>query len=271
MRTIACLAWKGGTGKTTTALALAVGIVQRLPKARVLLVDNDPQSNATCIMLGGKAADEPTLTDVLLDQADAIDAIRPTRIDRLDVLPADGRLADCTALLAEVKLGRERRLSIALQSIERKYDFCIVDSPAQLTLLTVNILQAVDDVVCPIDPGMFAIAGLGRLQETIDGVRRYLQHPKLAIICLLLTRASKSRVTQELEKQLRAAYKNLVSKAVIPASLAVEEAHASYQTIMEWAPRSPAAKAYGELVTEVLNGRSKGVAGKRGRRTGDAA
>lgn len=98
MRTIACLNWKGGSGKSTTALALAVGLAQRLPKRqRVLLVDNDPQANATMIMMDGEAPGPPTLTDVLLDTHDSVDAIRGTRIDRLDILPADGRLADLTA------------------------------------------------------------------------------------------------------------------------------------------------------------------------------
>jgi chromosome partitioning protein len=252
MRSIACLSFKGGTGKSTTALALSVGIVQRLPDARLLLVDNDPQSNATLIMLDGKPADEPTLADVLLDQADVTEAIRKTRIDRLDLLPADRRLADCTSVLAEVELGKERRLSRALKSIENEYDFCIVDSPGQWSLLAVNILQAVDDVICPIELGAFGIAGLERLQETVDRVRDFLQHPKLAIISCLITRVTKNRVATALEQRLRTAHKGLISQAVIPASFAVEEAHDAYRTIMEWAPRSAVAKAYGELVTEVL-------------------
>jgi chromosome partitioning protein len=95
MRTIACLNWKGGSGKSTTALALAVGLARRLPKRRrVLLVDNDPQANSSLIMLEGRAPEAPTLADVLLDDAAAIDAIRPTRVDGLDILPADGRLAE---------------------------------------------------------------------------------------------------------------------------------------------------------------------------------
>ena len=127
--TIACLNWKGGSGKSTTALALAVGLARRLPKnQRVLLVDNDPQANTTMVMLDGRTPEEPTLADVLLDQADAIDAIRKTRVDRLDILPADGRLADCTVLLAD-ELGRERRLRVALRSVEDAYGVCVVDSP----------------------------------------------------------------------------------------------------------------------------------------------
>lgn len=271
MRTIACLNWKGGSGKSTTALALAVGLAQRLPKRqRVLLVDNDPQANSTLVMLDGRIPEAPTLADVLLDDSVAIDAIRRTRIDRLDILPADERLAECTVLLAD-ELGRERRLRVALRSLEDTYSVCIVDSPPQLSLLTVNILQAVTEVLVPIDPGLFAIAGLGRLQETVDRVRHHLEHPDLTIIGLLMTRATKNKITKDLEKQLRDAYGPLVYRAVIPASVKVEEAHASYRSILEWAPQSPVGKAYGALVTEVLNGRSKRVAGKRGARRGDAA
>ena len=130
MRTIACLNWKGGSGKSTTALALAVGLARRLPKRqRVLLVNNDPQANSTLIMLDGRTPEAPTLADVLLDDALAIDAIRPTRVDRLDILPADGRLADCTVLLAD-ELGRERRLRVALRSVEGAYGVCVVERAA---------------------------------------------------------------------------------------------------------------------------------------------
>lgn len=155
--------------------------------------------------------------------------------------------------------------------MEDSYSVCVVDSPPQLSLLTVNILQAVTEVLVPIDPGLFAIAGLGRLQETVDRVRHHLEHPDLAIVGLLVTRATKNKVTKELEKQLRDAYGKLVYRAVIPASVQVEEAHASFRSILEWSPRSPVGKAYDELVTEVLNGRSKGLARKRGSQRGDAA
>jgi chromosome partitioning protein len=263
VRTIAVLNFKGGSAKTTTALAIGVGIAHKLPKRqRVLLVDSDPQANASLIMLDGKAPSSPTLADVLLDDADAAEAIRGTRVDHLDILPADGRLADCTVLLAD-ELGRERRLRLALKTIEERYAVCVIDSPPELSLLTVNVLAAVSEVLIPIDPGVFAVAGLGRLQETLDRVRHHLEHPDLGIVGLLVTRANRNKVTADLEQQLRDVYGSLVFKSVIPNSVAIEEAHASSRTILEWSPESPAGTAYGKLVTEILKHGAKGTARKR--------
>ena len=225
------------------------------------------------LMLDCAEPEAPTLTDVLLEDADATEAVRPTRVDKLDILPADGRLADLTMLLADKDaLGKERRLRIALKSVANKFSYCVVDSPPQLSILSVNILQAVSEVIVPIDPGLFAVAGLGRLQETVERVRHYLEHPDLAIIGLLMTKATKGKVSVELLKQLRETYGSLVYRTAIPASAIVEEVHANYRTIMEWSPRSPAARAYGELVTEVMkHGQSKGVAGKHRPKRGSAA
>jgi chromosome partitioning protein len=253
-------------------LAVAVDLAKRLPKRqRVLLVDADPQANATLIMTGGQVPEGDTLTDVMLGDATARDAIVPTRIDRLDLLPADARLADLTVVLAN-ELGREHRLRVALRSVEDSYGACIVDAPPQLSLLTVNILSAVSELLVPIDPGLFAVAGLGRLQETVSRVRHHLEHPDLAIAGLLLTRASKTKVATDLEHQLREAFGSLVYRAVVPVSAAVEEAHANYRSIMEWAPDSPAGKAYSELVGEILSrGKSKGSTRKRRPGRGNAA
>jgi chromosome partitioning protein len=194
MRTIAVLNWKGGSGKTTTALALSVGLARRFPKQRLLLVDSDPAHNASLVMLSGLRPEKPTLTDVLMDEADAIEAIKSTRVPNLDILPSDTRLAECTAWLAD-ELGRERRLRVALRSVEERYSICVVDSPPQFSLISLNVLAGVDQVIVPIDPGVFSIHGLGRLQETIDSIRRHLEHPELAIIGLLMTKTSSTRST----------------------------------------------------------------------------
>ena len=251
MRTIAVLNWKGGSGKTTTALALSVGLARRLPKQRLLLVDSDPAANASLVMLSGLRPEKPTLTDVLMDEAEAIEAIKSTRVPNLDILSSDTRLAECTAWLAD-ELGRERRLRVALRTVEERYSICVVDSPPQFSLISLNVLAGVEQVIVPIDPGVFSIHGLGRLQETIDSIRRHLEHPDLSIIGLLMTKTMNNRHTRALREQLQEVHGKLLYKAAIPWSVTVEECHAAYLSIMEGSPRSTAAKAYDQFVTEVL-------------------
>jgi chromosome partitioning protein len=252
VRTIAVVNLKGGSGKTTMALSLAVGMARRLPKRkRLLLIDGDPQANATMTMLEGGRPAEPTLGQVLLDQAEASEAIRPTRVPQVDILPADGDLANCALLLAD-ELGRERRLRSALRTVESKYETCIIDAPPQLSLVLVNILQAVTEIIVPVDAGLYSVAGLGRLQETVDQVRKHLDHAELHITGLVLTRAMANRATRDLERQLRESYGELVYRTIIPHSVKVEESHARHRTVLEHAPKSPAALAFEQLITEVL-------------------
>jgi chromosome partitioning protein len=249
-RSIAVVNLKGGSGKTTTALCLAVGFARR--KRRVLLIDGDPQANATLTMLDGQAADGPTLGQVLLDQAAAVEAIRPARLPRIDILPADGALADSALLLTE-QLGRERRLRSALRPVEDDYDLIVIDAPPQLNLVTINILNFVNDLLVPVDAGLYSLMGLNRLQDTVEQVRHYLDNRRLRIAGLVLTRAHHNKATRDIEAQLREAFGSLVHQTVIPHSVRVEEAHARHQTVLEFAPRSAPALAYDRLLMEVLS------------------
>ena len=165
MRTIAVVNQKGGSAKTTTALCLAVGMARR--GLRTVLIDADSQSNASMTMLDGAAIDPPTLGNVLLDQVDAAEAIRPTRVGGLDVLPADTQLADVALLLAD-GLGREHRLRNALDSLAGRYDAAIVDCPPQTSLVVVNVLAAVAELVVPIDAGVYSVSGLASLQTRLS-------------------------------------------------------------------------------------------------------
>jgi chromosome partitioning protein len=258
VRTLAVVNHKGGVGKTTTALNLAVGIARRLKKGRRLLfIDGDSQANATATLLDGKAPNRPTLTQVLMDDDDVHEAIRPSRCPGVDLLPADSTLADCTVWLAD-QIGREQRLRAALQSVGDPYDLIIVDAPPAMSLVSVNILHAVDQLVVPVDAGMYSVMGLAKLQETVDTIRKRLSHPDLCIVGLVLTRVMKNRPTRDLEAQLRQTYGPLVYKSVIPFSPQVEVAACHFRTILEYAPKSPVAVAFEALVTEVLgNGRKR--------------
>jgi chromosome partitioning protein len=240
MRTIACLNLKGGSGKTTTALNLAVGFARSLPKKkRVLVIDADAQANLSMTLLDGHAAASPTLGQVLLGQADAVDAIRTTRIPQLDLLPASGTLANATLQLAE-EWGRENRLKMALATIEESYELVLLDCPPSLSLLSINCLRAVTEVLVPIDSGVYSVAGLGRLNDTIDLVRKNLDHDPLHVLGLVLTKAMKNAATVD-----------LVYRTVVPYDPKVEEGVAHHRSVLEYSPTSKAALAFGELIREV--------------------
>jgi chromosome partitioning protein len=270
MRTLAVINAKGGVCKTTTALCLAAGMAKRAKGQKpVLLVDADSQAHSTLIMLE-READRPTLREVLMDEAEAREAIQPTRIKGLDILPAAGDLAACTTLLQD-ETGRELRLRRALRSVERKYSCVIVDSAPQVTLVTMAVLRAVDELIVPVDASLFALSGLGRLRDVVADVRRLLDHDTLTIIGLLLVRAQKNKQTGELESQLRRAHGSLVYKTTIPFAPVVEEAHCAYRTVMEWSPSSAVSLAYGKLIGEIEHGRNAKRRGGRATKADDAA
>jgi chromosome partitioning protein len=249
MRRIAVMNAKGGSAKSTTATALAVGMARR--GMRALLVDSDAQHNSSMTLLDGHPAEPPTLGHVLLGQADVEDAIRPTRIPGLDILPADAQLADAALLLAD-QIGREHRFRRALGHVDGDHDALVVDCPPQMSLVTVNVLAAVDEVIVPVDAGIYSVAGLAQLQKAVADVREYLGNATLRISGLVLTKCHANRATRDIAEQIRAAFGPLVYRTSIPHSVRVEEAHARHLTILEFSPASAPAKAYNDLLTEVL-------------------
>jgi chromosome partitioning protein len=265
MRRIAVVNLKGGTGKTTTSLALAVGIANRLKKGRVLFLDGDAQGNASTCLMDGATPRPPTLTEVMMDEADITEAIRPSRHPKIDIIPATTSLADCTAWLAD-QIGREQRLRTALQTVDDSYELAILDAPPALSLVSVNCLNAAEELLVPLEAGLYSILGVARLQETIDKIKRHLANPDLHILSLVLQRVMKNRATRELEAQLRASYGKLVCSSVIPYSADVPLAEAHFRTVLEFAPKSPAAVAFEALITEVMkHGRKKRGARRPGR------
>ena len=250
MRSIAWLSEKGGTAKTTSAINSAVGLAKL--GHRVLLVDADPQANATMVLLEGRPAEAPTLAHVLIDQTDAADAIRPTRTEGLDVLPSDTLLADANVALAS-ELGRERRLKRALEGLDAGYDFVVIDTSPQRTLINVNVLNYVGEVLCPVDPGIFALSGLGTLREAVAEVARHLDNRALRLGGLVLTRTQRDNITRDVEAQLRGTFGELVFRTTIPSTTKIGEAHARFLSVLDYAPRSSGAQAYKALVSEIIS------------------
>jgi chromosome partitioning protein len=259
VREIAVTSAKGGVGKTTLALALAAGLARELPKrGRLLVVDADPQGNASMSLLDGQPPADPTLRQVLLDECEPREAIRPSRIPQIDILPADTSLADCTLLLAD-QIGRELRLRRALQGVESTYHTCIIDAPPGLSLISVNVLNAARDLIVPIEAAVYSAAGLARLHETVEAVKKHLCRPELTILGLCLMKLTRSKVAKDFEQQLRAHYGELVYKTTVPFHAAVEEACARNLTVGEYAPASPAAVAFAALVKELTHGQTVGT------------
>lgn len=259
MRSIAWISEKGGTGKTTSAINSAVGLAKR--GNRVLLIDTDPQANASLVLLEGNPAGPPTLAAVLLGDADAAESIRATRTPGLDILPADVALADASVSLANM-IGRENRLRAALAPVESAYDFILLDTSPTRSLLTINALTTVQEVLIPIEPGLFSLSGLGQLQAAVEDVRRYLGNRALRIAGLVLTRTRRDNVSRDVEAQLREAFGELVYRSAVPSNAKVEEAHGRFLSVLDYAPRSPGAKAYLDLVEEIISdGRTQKRAG----------
>lgn len=247
MRRIALAALKGGVGKTASLTALAVGLARR--GRRTLVVDLDPSGNASWTLGGGQGADPPTVAEVLTRQASAEEAVRPTGTPGLDLLPADARLGGVNVGLAQ-ELGRDTRLRVALEPIEGRYDFVLIDTGPTLSTLLVNALAFVEEVIVPLDPGAYAVLGLAEMERVVEEIRA-AYNPPLRVSGLLLTKVSRNAVSRDVEAELRARYGAKVFKPTIPLGVAVEAAHLRGLTVLDHAPKSAAAVAYLELVEEV--------------------
>lgn len=249
MRRIAFVCLKGGTGKTTTTTAVAVGLARR--GMRTLVVDADQQANATWTLLGGRGADAPTLSAVLMRQAVAVEAIRPTTISGLDLLPADGSLGAVNVQLAQ-ELGRDTRLRSAMTPVEGAYDAVLIDTAPQFTTILANVLVYVSEIVVPVDAGLYAMLGLVELQGVVDEVREAYRNDDLRVSGLVLTRTSRNNVSRDVETELRTRFGPKVFKTTVPLSSKVEEAVTNGQTVMTYAPKSAGALAYDRLTEEII-------------------
>jgi chromosome partitioning protein len=246
MRKIAVANQKGGVGKTTVAVNLAVGLAKA--GERVLLIDLDPQANATFSLCGLKET-EPTMYDVLTREVSLRNIIASVG-ERIDLAPSNIDLA-----AAELELIGEmaREMRLARRIDERNalaYDYLIVDCPPSLGLLTVNALVAVSEVVVPITPGVFSLSGLLRLEESITKVRLNLGRP-VRIVGIVLNMEDHTRVSAEVMTTVLERFGTLVFSTTLPKAVKFEEAHTNSRSIFDYDADSRAAQAFGRFVHEV--------------------
>jgi chromosome partitioning protein len=238
---------KGGVGKTTTAVNLAACVAEAGYEA--LVVDIDPQSNATIGLGVGKDA-ATTVYDVLLGEAFLSDVIVPTAVEHLWLAPASPDLAGATVELPRMP-GSEVRLRDALGDVRERYAFTLLDCPPSLGPLTVNALVAADRVIVPVQAEYFALEGLAGLLDTLALVQREL-NPRLVVAGMLLTmHDGRTRLAQDVERDVRAHFPELVFDTVIPRNVRVGEAPSFGKPVIHHDPHCAGADAYFELAKEV--------------------
>ena len=240
---------KGGVGKTTTSVNLAAGLAKA--GRRVLLVDLDPQGNATMGSGIDKRASTRTVYDVLLGLSDVTVSRTRSQKGGYDVLPANRELAGAEVELVDLP-HRETRLRAALETVRTDYDFILIDCPPSLSLLTVNGLVAADSVVIPMQCEYYALEGLSDLVGTIKRVRQHL-NPTLEIAGLLRTMYDpRNTLAQQVSQQLEAHFGEKVYRVLVPRNVRLAEAPSYGTPAVVWDQASKGAQAYLAFVEEIL-------------------
>lgn len=241
---------KGGVGKTSTCVNVAAGIA--IKGKRVLLIDIDPQGNATTgLGLFKNEQDRYSIYNVLVEEVPAKQAITATAIKNLDIIPSNIDLAG-----AEVELvylpEREKRLRNALKPIADDYDYILIDCPPSLGLLTINALTATDDVIIPIQSEYYALEGLSQLLNSIKLVNKHL-NPDLKIFGVVITMYDgRALISKQINAEIHKFFGKKMFDTVIPRNIRVSEAPSHGKPVMIHDPKSNGAKAYLALADEVI-------------------
>ena len=239
---------KGGVGKTTTTVNLSTILAKKGKK--VLLIDTDPQGNATS-RLGITKEVELSVYDVLVGDTEINETIQETAIKNLKVCPSNISLAGAEVQLVSM-MSREQRLKTKLDIIKNDYDYILIDCPPSLGLITLNAFTASDTVLIPVQCEYFALEGLGQLLNTVNLVKKHL-NKNLEIEGALLTMYdARTNLSNQVVKEVKKYFENKVYKTVIPRNVRLSEAPSYGMPITIYDPRSKRAKAYEKFAKELL-------------------
>ncbi|NBX16032.1 MAG: ParA family protein [Proteobacteria bacterium] len=248
-RIIALSNQKGGVGKTTSAVNIAASLAAA--EYRVLLVDFDPQGNASSALGVESRSLKPSSYEMLIQESAPADCIVKTELSYLDLIPANQELIGAEIELVSA-LGREHRLKDALNLLKNNYDFILIDCPPALGLLTVNALVAAHGILVPLQCEYFALEGLSQLMKTVELVKKFL-NPSLDIEGILLTMFDRrNNLSHQVEVDVREHFKDTVLSTKIPRNVKLGEAPSHGKPIILYDISSPGALAYMEAAQELL-------------------
>ena len=240
---------KGGVGKTTTTVNLSAFLA--LHGKKVLVIDLDPQGNATSGYGFDKSELDTSVYDVLVNEVPIMDVIRSTNRKNLDICPTNINLAGAEVELVSA-MSRETILKRAVDTISDKYDYIMIDCPPSLGLLTLNALAASSDVIVPIQGEYYALEGLTQLIDTINLVRKHL-NPTIGIFGVVITMFDgRTQLTKQVTEEVRKYFGEKVFNTYIPRNIRLAEAPSYGKTIAEYDPKSRGGQSYNELALEVI-------------------
>ncbi len=248
-RVLAVANQKGGVGKTTTAINLSASLAKL--GSKVLLIDIDPQGNATSGVGLAKKEMKSCIYNTIIDEMSIKMVILPSRWENLYVVPATIQLAGAEIELVSM-VSREEKLKSALAPILNDYDFIIIDCPPSLGLLTLNAMNAANGILIPIQCEYYALEGLGQLMNTINLVRKHLNTELIIEGVVLTMYDTRTNLSEQVAEEVRSYFKQYVYNTVIPRNVRLSEAPSYGKHILDYDPKSRGAELHLALAREVL-------------------